>query len=258
MNETQQKKLQEVLDYGYQFRFGDYISKGFELFQKNAGGFIGFSFVAGLIIVVVSLIPILGSIASSFFLTPALMVGAYLVAHQLNKGEHTEFGDFFKGFEFVGPLAGATLIMTLIILASLIPMFVAWGMSGFFSWFIEAQADPLGVGDPPSFPAWSLLFIIPAVYLGVAYGWATMFIAFYRMKVWEALEMSRKMISQQWFIIFLYTLVLGLLAMAGIILLFIGIFVTYPIVLCSQYAAFADVTRLMEESETDITEHLVE
>lgn len=257
MNENQQKKLQEVLDYGYQFRFGAYIGKGFELFQRNAGGFIGFAFVAGLIIVVVSLIPIIGSIASGFFLSPALLVGAYLVAHKLNKGESTEFSDFFKGFDFIGPLAAATFVMFLIIMASLAPMFIAWGTSGFFSWFIDAQSNPFGAGEPPFFPAWSLLFAIPAVYLSIAYGWATMFIAFYRMGFWEALEMSRKLITKQWFTIFLYTLALALLASAGLLLLLVGIFVTYPIMLCSQYAAFADVTRLMEENESDIAEHLV-
>ncbi|MCO6488408.1 MAG: hypothetical protein J5I98_08325 [Phaeodactylibacter sp.] len=258
MNESQQRKLEQVLDQGYEFHFGDYISKGFALFQKNAGGFIGFAIVAGLIVVVSSLIPIIGSIASSFFLAPALTVGAYLVANKLDKGERTEFSDFFKGFEFVGPLALATLLMALVIVASLIPMFVAWGTSGFFAWVMESQSDPFGAGEPPAFPAWSILFAIPAVYLGVAYGWATMFIAFYRMRPWDALEMSRKMITKHWFVIFLYTFVLGLLASAGVILLLVGIFVTYPIMLCAQYAAFADVTRLMEENESDIAEHLVE
>ncbi|MCB0572191.1 MAG: hypothetical protein KDC66_20635 [Phaeodactylibacter sp.] len=257
MNENQQRKLQEVLDYGYTFRFGDYISKGLELFQKNAGSFIGYGLVAGLIVMVANFIPIVGPIAGSFFLSPPLLVGAYLVAHKLNKGESTEFGDFFKGFEFVGPLAGATLIMSLIIIASLIPMFIAWGTSGFFMWIIEASTDPLSAGDPPNFPFWSLIFVVPAIYLGVAYGWASMFIAFYRMKVWDALEMSRKMITKQWFIIFLYTIVIGLLASAGVILLIVGILATYPIMLCSQYAAFADVTRLMEEEESDIVDHLV-
>ncbi|MCB0560970.1 MAG: hypothetical protein H6573_06260 [Lewinellaceae bacterium] len=257
MNENQEKKLQEILDYGYEFHFGEYISKGFELFQKNAGGFIGFAFVAGLIVMVASLIPFIGSIASGFFLSPALTVGAYLVANKLDKGERTEFADFFKGFDFIGPLAIATAIMTAIILASLIPMFVAWGMTDFFSWLMDAQSDPFGAGEPPSFPAWSILLMIPAVYLGVAYGWAIMFIAFYRMSPWEALEMSRKMITRQWLALFLYTMVLSLLAAFGVVLLFVGIFVTYPIMLCSQYAAFADVTRLMEENESDIVDHLV-
>ena len=53
-------------------------------------------------------------------------------------------------------------------------------------------------------------------------------------------------------------MVWGLLASVGIILLLVGILVTYPIMLCSQYAAFADVTRLMEEEESDIVDHLVE
>ncbi len=258
MNENQQRKLEEVLEYGYEFHFGSYLSKGLELFQKNAGEFIGFAFVAGIIITVASLIPFIGSVASGFFLSPALTVGAYLVAHKLNKGERTEFGDFFKGFDFIGPLAAATFLVTLIVMASLIPLFLAMGASELWAWISEFQPGPFGMDDPPEFPAWGVLFLLPALYLGVAYNWATLFIAFYRMGPWEAMEMSRKLITKQWAIIFLYILALGLLAASGIILLFIGIFVTYPIMLCAQYAAFADVTRLMEESESDITEHLVD
>lgn len=258
MNEIQQKKLDDILNYGYQFNFGDYISKGFELFQKNAGNFIGYALVAGVIIMVANFIPVIGSIGNALILSPALTVGAYLVANKLDRGESTEFSDFFKGFDFIGPLAGAAFVTGLIIVASLIPLFIAIGGAGFFSWFMDAQTDPFGAGSPPGFPFWAVVLIAPAIYFSIAYSWAYMFIAFYNMGFWDAMEMSRKIITKQWFIIFLFAFVVGLIAALGVIALFVGILITFPIMLCAQYAAFADVTRLLEEEEGDIVSHLVE
>ena len=47
---------------------------------------------------------------------------------------------------------------------------------------------------------------------------------------------------------------------SGVIGFVIGIMFTIPIGMCVDYAAFADVTRLMEveDSDLDITEHFVE
>ena len=95
MDNAQHAKLQEIIDNGYQFNFGDYISKGFSIFGKYIGGFMGFGLLAGIILTVAAFIPFLGQLASTI-LTPALTVGVYIVAHRINKGEQPEFGDFFK------------------------------------------------------------------------------------------------------------------------------------------------------------------
>jgi hypothetical protein len=87
-----------------------------------------------------------------------------------------------------------------------------------------------------------------------------MFVVFYKMSFWDAMEASRKVISKNWFMIFLFLFVTGLIAGAGIILLCVGILVTFPAYLCMNYAAFADVTQLGTQPEKgdDIEKHLVE
>ncbi|MEK7256386.1 MAG: hypothetical protein AAB316_16650 [Bacteroidota bacterium] len=272
MNEETKQKLDAILLNGYDFKFGDYISRGFELLQKNLGGFILFTLV---FFVLSSIAQTMGSFnqtvsliaagAASLFLTPPLQVGFYLVANQLHRGQPTEFGGFFKGFDFIGQLALMTLVKSLIILASLIPFVLAvWNTSDLVQWYIGFLQNPAilaeGGIEPPTFPpAWTFLLTLPAIYLSVAYTFAPLFVVFYRMEFWDALEYSRKLITQKWFLVFGFLIVTGLIAGAGIILLCIGILATFPAYLCMMYAAFEDITQLNREPAAgdDIEKHLI-
>lgn len=257
MTEQQRNRLNTIIDEGYSFDLGAYISQGFALFQRSAGNYIAFAFLAGMIIVVASLIPIIGSLLTNLILTPALLVGGYLAAHKLNKNEELEFGTFFKGFDFIGSLASAALVTSLIVIAAFIPLIAVWYMYGAADWLYEMIDNPMLAEEPPSFPFWSFLLLAPAVYFGVAYSWSYHFIAFYGMGFWEAMETSRKIITKKWGLFFLFFLILGLLVGLGFLLFFIGALVAFPILMCASYAAFADVTGLLLEEESDLLEHLV-
>jgi uncharacterized membrane protein len=261
MNANQQQRLNALLADGYDFRFGDYLSKGFELFQKNAGNFIAFGVVAGIITVFALIIPILGWIAAIFFLIPALTAGIYIVAHRLDRGEQVEFRDLFKGFDYAGNLAAATFMVALTIGLSLIPYFFVAGGLETASLLSEIINNPQAIErleDLPKAPFWAVLLYAPAIYLSVSYSWTLHFIVFYQLGAWEAMEMSRQIIAKAWIQMFLYVIVLNFIASVGILALFVGILVTYPIMLCAQYAAFAEVTGLLEdEDEGGIMEHLV-
>lgn len=257
MTEQQRNRLESIIEEGYTFKLGHYISRGFELFQKGAGNFIGFAFVAGIILVIAGIIPFIGSLLSNLILTPALFVGGYLAAHKLNLGERLEFGNFFKGFDFIGPLATAALVTNLIILLSLIPLLIVWYSNGLLTWASELMINPMVINDLPEIPMWSLLLLVPMIYLSIAYAWAYPFIAFYDMNFWEAMESSRRLISKQWGMFFLFFLTLGLLVVVGFMLFFVGALVAIPVLMCANYAAFAEITDLLKEETPDITDHLV-
>ncbi|MEQ8706198.1 MAG: hypothetical protein RIC19_19860 [Phaeodactylibacter sp.] len=258
MTEQQRNRLNTIIEDGYQFDLGEYISKGASLFQKSAGNFIGFAFLAGMILSVASFIPIIGSILTNLVLSPALFVGGYLAAHKLNNKEPLEFGTFFKGFDHVGQLALAALVTNLILFATFIPLLAVWYMYGATDWLYDIFSNPVMAGEPPSFPVWSFLLTLPAIYLSIAYAWSYLFIAFYGMDFWEAMESSRKIISKKWGIFFLFLLILGLMAALGFLFFFVGALVTFPILICANYAAFAEVTELLAEQEDDLVEHLID
>lgn len=256
---TANEKLESILRSGYSFEFGDYMSRGYDLWKGHIGLFMGYGFVAGLIIMVASMIPVLGGLAAQLLLTPALTVGAYIVANRIAKNQQVAFGNFFDGFQKAGDIILASLVMLVIILLVMVPFFLM--ASGFFNWYVEMIQDPLGMaGTTPEISPLSFLFLIPVVYFAIAYMWAVPFIIFYDLKFWPALEMSRRFITKHWFMFFLFLMVTGILASLGIIGLFIGIFLTYPLYLCMQYAAFEDITELLEaedEMERDLEDHLI-
>jgi len=117
------ERIEDVIRNGYDFKFGDYISNGFSLFQENMVGFVIYALVMLVLIMVINFIPLFGALVSNFILTPVLTVGAYMVAHKLEKGEQTEFADFFKGFDYIGPLVLTALATFAILIVTTIPFF---------------------------------------------------------------------------------------------------------------------------------------
>jgi uncharacterized membrane protein len=58
---------------------------------------------------------------------------------------------------------------------------------------------------------------------------------------WDAMELSRRMVSKHWFIVFALLLVAGLLAACGIIACCVGVFVTMPIASVAILYAYEDI-----------------
>ena len=76
-----------------------------------------------------------------------------------------------------------------------------------------------------------VLFIIPGIYLSVAYLMSTSLIIDRNMGVWEALETSRKAITKHWFKIFFLYLLLGLMFALAMLPLLIGLIWMLPLML---------------------------
>lgn len=264
MSTTGQNRVQRLLDEGYNFNLGQYISDGFSLMQKNMGGFIGFIVLVMVIAIAMNFIPLV-SVLGTFVTTP-LMAGLYLVAKKVKNDEYNEFGDFFKGFDFIKPLAIMILITFALYLVAMIPFGVYMGVS-----LAPLFAD-IGSIDPED-PAFILelfsninfglafLLMLPIIYLGIAWSWATFFILFHKMSAWEALEASRKIITKKFFMFLLFGFVVGIIAAAGMIAFFIGLLFTMPAMMLANFAAFADIVGLGDDDnnngEDSILDHLV-
>ena len=244
-------RVQQTIDRGYEFNFGDYISKGLKLVTRNAGLFIAFTFVFLLIIMVLSFIPLIGQLATTFVVAPCLGAGFLIAARRTDEGRELEFGDFFKGFDYTGQLVVMSIISSLILLALAIP-FIA--IVGFEIFNIQAT------GEIPDIPGWAPLLLIPIIYLSISWSMGTYLVVFHGMQAWPALEASRQIVSKKWGFFFLLLLVVGIIAGLGVIVLLIGILFTYPIAPCSQYAAFRDIVGVGDEEAADlnITSHLVD
>ncbi len=193
---------QDLIANGYTFSIGDAISEGFDLFKKKAGEFVAYT----LLVLVVSTIVSAVVPFSGTVIGPVLFAGVYIMAHRIKRNEPTEFNTFFKGFDLIGPLVLYGLVGTLLVSLGLI------------------------------------LLVLPGIYLAIAYAFSIQFIIFYRYPFWDGMEWSRKVISKEWFSFFGFIIVLGLINLAGILALGVGLLFTIPISICALYAAFDRIT----------------
>ncbi len=86
-----------------------------------------------------------------------------------------------------------------------------------------------------------LLFILPGVYLAVAYIFAMPLMVDRGLGVWEALEVSRQVISKVWFSMFFFVLACGLIILLGAITLGIGWIWLIPLVSMATAVIYYDV-----------------
>ncbi|HSZ24286.1 MAG TPA: hypothetical protein VK766_01135, partial [Cytophagaceae bacterium] len=142
-----------------------YISEGFEIFKKNAGGFVGFVFLNLFISVVLSLIPLIGGIVSSV-LSILLSAGLIMVVRKIRNGETVLFNDFFDAFKNAGPPIAVSLMQGLIIGLTVIP-----GVIVFFIFFFAEFTSGAIPSSSVFFTMIPLFFLmgIPAIILAICY-----------------------------------------------------------------------------------------
>ncbi|MBD2002060.1 MULTISPECIES: hypothetical protein [Cyanophyceae] len=206
--------LEGILQKSYTVKISEYIGSGWKTFKKNPGGFVGFTLVAILINIAIAIVSQSVPLESfiSLLISGPLNAGFLIVAFKLLKNRATTFGDFFRGFNNYLPLFLVSLVSSVVIAI------------GF------------------------LLLIIPSIYLAVAYIFALPLVLEKKMSFWDGMELSRKLISKQWFSFLGFALVLVLLNLAGVLLLGVGLLVTIPISTCAIAAAYADIVGLQPSS----------
>ena len=86
-----------------------------------------------------------------------------------------------------------------------------------------------------------VLLILPGIYLAVAYSFAKLLVIDRQMPFWTALEVSRRVVSSQWFSVLGLWLLATFVAVLGLIGLVIGVFITIPILFTSTACAYDDL-----------------
>ncbi|MEM6770412.1 MAG: hypothetical protein AAF597_07515 [Bacteroidota bacterium] len=247
-------QIQRVIDGSYNFDFGKYIGDSLNVIGRNFGPFLGFMLVWFMISMATQFVPIIGPLASWLVVSPCLTAGVYLAVQKSHDKEYLDFGTFFKGFDHIGELALAALIQGLIMVAICIPAIIAFIVGLDFENFDPDQPDFT------DFPWWALGFLIPVIYLSIAWAFTPMLIIFHKMQAWPAMEASRKIISKQWVMFFLLAIVAGIIATLGMLALIVGLLFTVPVYFAITYLAFRDIVGLPKEPEaaTLASDHFVD
>lgn len=210
------------------------IGRSFDLWKANLLPLVGVTFVVLVILMVLGAIPLLGVVAN-LVLTGVFYGGLYYYYLGRMRGEPREFGDAFAGFNRnFGGLALANLLLVAITLAVALICFVPWIIA------IIVAAKDGGEPNPVIFLGMAI-FALPLIYLSVAYTFGFALVIDRGLGPWTALEVSRRVVSKQWFRVFFVLFLSSILAFLGIIGLFIGIFFTLPLFFGAVMYAYEDL-----------------
>jgi hypothetical protein len=249
----------DPLQNGYEFKFNQYLNRGWELFKSQALLHIG-TLVVFLIISVIAgfilgLIPGIGSILANI-LNAILFAGYFIAADKIAQGKEPEFKDFFGGFNFFGPMALYQIVYMLIMfLALLLPLiYLLWAVIPFEEIIQLAQSeDELKAFLTDYFKGGEfaenltsiiipvILILIISIYVGLIYTITAPLIVLKKYGFWQAMETSRKVVNKKFFSFFLFLILLGLINFAGAIFLGIGLLVTVPFSILAIYAIYEDL-----------------
>ncbi len=128
-----------------------------------------------------------------------LMVGMMMLAIKHSRGENIHYRSMFDYYHMVGHLSLAGILIYILTLI------------GF------------------------LLFVLPGIYLSVAYVFALPLIADKGLDVWKAMELSRKAVTKNWFKVFGLMLLLALTFGLGALALGIGLIWAIPLIFVTLY-----------------------
>jgi hypothetical protein len=150
---------------------------------------------------------VLGLIESAIpFIRGVCMGGLYFLLLKLIRGERAQFGDAFAGFSLA---------------------FVQLFLAGLVSNLLTG----LGV----------ILCIVPGIYLGVAWVFTLPLVIDKKLDFWPAMELSRKVVTRHWWVIFGLLLANVLVILAGLVVCCIGVYVALPVTFGALIYAYEDI-----------------
>lgn len=194
--------VQELLARDYDLDIGGCISRGFNLVFANFWLSVGAGFVVWLLVTIAGATSI-----GALLLTYVLLGGFDWMFLKLARGEKAEFSDAFAGFSLAfAPLLLFTLVAQVLTLLGLI------------------------------------LCILPGIYLAVSWLLFTpLLIIDKKMDFWPAMELSRKIVSRHWWLVFGFYLLLLLIHLGGVLLCCLGWFVAFPIIWAAKVYAYEEI-----------------
>jgi Protein of unknown function (DUF975) len=251
MNDKNQSDINSTIQNGYSVDIGSFIQRGWEICQSSLGLFIGFFLITILIGGALGMIPGAGN-GVSIIIGGPLNAGSLIVAFKLIKAQPVAFDDFFKGFNkaYFMPTFLITLVTTLFGLICIVPAGIGIGL-------VVASAKTSS--QQPSSPSSILLLvsmlllfagIIALVYISISYVFAIPLVIGKKLPFWSAMEASRKIVGKQWFSMFGFMVVLGLLNFAGALMCFIGLLITVPLTSCAIAAAYESIVGLPDTEDS--------
>ena len=219
----------------------EWIAEGFALFKKQPGMWILVLIVLFACLVIISLVPVIGSLAN-MLLMQVFMGGVMLGCRALDNGEGFDVGCVFAGFkQNTGDLAVLGLLALVGWIIAFIPAILIMGGGAF-------MAMMGGGGHIASIGALGVTFLLAmlvafalALPLYMALWFAPSLIVFNNFKPADAMKASFFACMKNMIPFLLYGVILLVLCVIAAIPLGLGFLVLGPVTVASIYAGYRDI-----------------
>lgn len=209
------------------------IKAGWQLLRDQYWLFVGMALVA----------IILGSFVPFGILFGPMMCGFYVALFRRRRGEMVEFGSLFKGFDHFGESVVATLIHYVPMVMVLIPFYIVL-YAGLFLIMPRQGGEP----DPSSLLGFFAVMIVLVLFmmalmilLSVIFTFSYPLIVDRKMSGLDAVKLSaRGALANFWPLLGLL-LLNGLMAFAGVLLCYVGVFLVLPVTFAAIAVAYEQV-----------------
>ena len=254
--------MDELLANGYQFDMSKYFGDGWDLLKKGIGGYIGFTVVFFILIIVLAFIPFVNLLLG--IIEYVLLAGFYIYSRNLTNNKQ-EFAQFFEGFNSFGQIFLFGLTILAFSLPAIILFFVAVIPEGFVETIISGINDPeylaeelidLFIGNWANIFYAYIFMLLYFLYLYVSYSFAIPLIVDRKMGFWDAMELSRKVIAINFFYFAgMYILVGIIVTVATIMTCGVGIIIAFPFTYTLIFSAYDNIIGPEESvSEANVVE----
>ncbi|MCP8463161.1 DUF975 family protein [Pseudomonas sp. ZM23] len=207
--------IAEALNRGYDFRIGDLLGEAWRL-TKGTKGMIVSGFIVYMVIVqVISFV--LGMALGLSYVASGTEAGMGMAVLQMVAGVFAAAVGypFLAGINMLGIRRAADQPLSFNEMFGHFGLFVPLFITG----LVMTLLIYLGL----------LILVLPGIYLSVAYILAIPLVVERKLSPWQALETSRKAITQHWFKVFGMFLALGVIVLVSAIPLGIGLVWTLPL-----------------------------
>lgn len=209
------------------------LKTGWSIVRDQYWLFVGMALVAIL----------LGSFVPFGILFGPMMCGLYVALFRRRRGEMVEFGSLFKGFDHFGESVVATLIHYVPMVMVLIPFYI-FLYAGLFLILPRQGGEP----DPSSLLGFFAVIIVLGlimmalmILLSVIFTFSYPLIVDRKMSGLDAVKLSaRGALANFWPLLGLL-LLNGLMALAGVLLCYVGVFLVLPVTFAAIAVAYEQV-----------------
>jgi uncharacterized membrane protein len=195
---------------------------------------------------------LIGSAVPLGILTGPMMCGLYLSFFKLRRRERIEFGTLFKGFDYFGPSVVATLLHIIPILVIVVPAYLFFYLGFVLS--VVAQGNEPNAGAMLGVFAmfalfWVVVFMV-IIIISIGFTFSYPLIVDRKLPGLDAVKWSFKAAMANFWRLLGLMILTGLLALVGLALCYVGMFLVFPISYGAIAIAYEQVFGLRDPSES--------